>query len=670
MAIDLTRFHATFLAESLSGLDAMEADLLKLEQGEQNPELLQGIFRAIHSIKGGSGSLGFEAIAEFSHHLESLLDGLRSGALQPDAEIIDLLLRSVDAERSLLGEVQNGVATDIAPIELLKSEIMRHQIATTTPPLTNSGLGENGASAYVIEFKPHRGFFLSGNDPLRILRELGTMGEVETACDVSSLPTLTDLDPEASYLAWRCRLHTKHGIAAIREVFAWVTEDCDLSIQPLPDFDLPSLDETVAKKARESSDRRDVGHGFGRRAADRVTMDLGTTELSNSARSQTLQVGAEKIDSLVNLVGELVITQTMLKQSVDQFDMSRLGQLQSTLATLERNTRELQQAVLAIRMLPVSFVFGRFHRLVRDVGMALGKRVELKVSGEDSELDKSVIEKLFDPLTHLVRNALDHGLETPDERRNAGKSEVGTLRLHAQHRGGHIEIEVHDDGRGIDPERVIAKARSLGLVAEDEEVDPQRVYGFLFESGFSTAEKVSDLSGRGVGLDVVRQNITSLGGRVDITSAPGVGSSFLIRLPLTLAIVEGMFVQVGQDTYVLPLSFITECMQSNLHSIKRIAGEGMVVEVRGEYLPVVELRRICNIANGFEVGKGVFVLLEAENRRVALLVDTLLGQDQVVIKSLEANYRKVDHLAGATILGDGRVALILDANSIVRQQLH
>ena len=670
MAIDLTRFHATFLAESFSGLDAMEADLLKLEQGDSNPELLQAIFRVIHSIKGGSGSLGFEALAEFSHHLESLLDGLRAGSLSPDAEIIDLLLRAVDAERSLLGEVQNGVATDIAPIELLKSEIEQRRVNLTSPAETSMPGGKDLASTFTIEFKPHPGFFLSGNDPLRILRELGTMGELETTCDVSQLPSLVDLDPEASYLGWHCRLRTTHKIEAIREVFAWVTDDCDLAVGLVPDLELPSLAEAAPGRSREPGDRRDNIQGFGRRAADRVTMDLGSGELNHAARSQTLQVGAEKIDSLVNLVGELVITQTMLKQSVDQFDMSRLGQLQTTLSTLERNTRELQQAVLAIRMLPVSFVFGRFHRLVRDVGMALDKRVELKISGEDSELDKSVIEKLFDPLTHLVRNALDHGLESSAERLRAGKSEIGTLSLHAQHRGGHIEIEVRDDGRGIDPDRIVAKARSLGLVGEDQLVEPDRIYDFLFEPGFSTAEKVSDLSGRGVGLDVVRKNITGLGGRVDVHSALGVGSSFLIRLPLTLAIVEGMFVQVGQDTYVLPLTFITECMQSDHQSIKRVAGDGMVVEVRGEYLPVVELRRICNIANGFDVGKGVFVLLEAENRRVALLVDTLIGQDQVVIKSLEANYRKVDHLAGATILGDGRVALILDANSIVRQQLH
>jgi two-component system, chemotaxis family, sensor kinase CheA len=315
-------------------------------------------------------------------------------------------------------------------------------------------------------------------------------------------------------------------------------------------------------------------------------------------------------------------------------------------------------------------VFGRFHRMVRDIGMSLGKKVELKISGESSELDKSVIEKLFDPLTHLVRNALDHGLETTEERLLAGKSEIGTISLHAQHRGGHIEIEVRDDGRGIDPERIKVKARELGLIGAAEELDAQSIQQVIFRSGFSTANKVTDLSGRGVGLDVVRENITSLGGRVEVSSSPGIGSTFNIRLPLTLAIVEGMFVQVGSDTFVLPLAFITECMQSNDRAVKRIAGQGMVVEVRGEYLPVVELRRVCNIANGFDVGKGVFVLMEADSKRVALLVDTLLGQDQVVIKSLEANYRKVDHLAGATILGDGRVALILDANSIVRGQMH
>mgnify|MGYP003408396734 CR=1 FL=1 len=669
MTIDLARFHATFLAESLSGLDSMEADLLELERGSTDPDLLQAIFRTVHSIKGGSGSLGFDGIADFSHHLETLLDELRSGKVEPTRDIIDLLLRSVDAERGLLGEVQNGVGIDMAPIEQLKQEIIHWRSEKIAEVTVVSAPVIGQSMTYLIEFTPHRGFFLSGNDPLRVLRELATLGDLETTCAERLLPPLADIDPEASYLGWTCRLHTVHSVEAVREVFAWVTDDCDLSIQVIPA--LESLPTFAQMNTMESAsiDRRNDDRALGRRASDRVTMDLATSDVATT-RPQTLQVTAEKIDGLVNLVGELVITQTMLKQNVDHFDMNNIGQLQATVALLERNTRELQQAVLAIRMLPVSFVFGRFHRMVRDIGMSLGKRIELKISGENSELDKSVIEKLFDPLTHLVRNALDHGLETPEERLSAGKSEIGTLSLHAQHRGGHIEIEVRDDGRGLDPEKIAAKARAQGLIGADEVLDRQRTQQLIFTSGFSTAERVSDLSGRGVGLDVVRENITSLGGRVEVVSTPGQGSTFLIRLPLTLAIVEGMFVQVGLDTFVLPLAFITECMQSNDKAIKRIGGDGMVVEVRGEYLPVVELRRICNIANGMDVGKGVFVLMEADSKRVALLVDTLIGQDQVVIKSLETNYQKVDHLAGATILGDGRVALILDANSIVRGQMH
>ncbi len=670
MAIDLARFNATFLAESLSGLDAMEADLLELERGNRDPELLQAIFRVIHSIKGGSGSLGFEAIADFSHHLESLLDGVRTGGIEPNREIIDLLLRSVDAERSLLGELQNGIGADMAPIEQLKADLAQRQISVAATKKIEPAVSEKQWATYFIEFRPHRGFFLSGNDPLRILRELATLGEFESTCDTSRLPILSEIDPEASYLSWTGRLRSVHTAEAVHDVFAWVTEDCHLSIQALPELqEIPTLVQND-HPGPQSRERRSNESTPGRRASDRVNLDLASGDLATTVRAQTLQVGADKVDSLVNLVGELVITQTMLKQSVDHFDMSRLTQLQSTLAILERNTRELQQAVLAIRMLPVSVVFGRFHRMVRDIGVALGKKVELNISGESSELDKSVIEKLFDPLTHLVRNALDHGLETAEERRLAGKSEIGTISLHAQHRGGHIEIEVHDDGRGIDPEKIKIKARELGLIGAAEEPDAHSIQQVIFRSGFSTANKVTDLSGRGVGLDVVRENITSLGGRVEVMSSPGVGSTFIIRLPLTLAIVEGMFVQVGADTFVLPLAFITECMQSSDQAVKRIAGQGMVVEVRGEYLPVVELRRICNIASGLDVGKGVFVLMEADNKRVALLVDHLLGQDQVVIKSLESNYRKVGHLAGATILGDGRVALILDANSIVRGQVH
>jgi two-component system, chemotaxis family, sensor kinase CheA len=648
MPIDLTRFHSTFLAESLAGLDAMEADLLSLEQGGREPERVQSIFRAVHSIKGTSGSLGFERIAQFSHHLEALLDTIRNGQHEADQETVTTLLASVDALRGMLNAVQGGKG----PSDGLIAELTSRLTAPAAPQAVASIEPEVASAAptrqFLIRFAPHRGFFTSGNDPLRIVRELAQLGEVAVRCDAGNLPALFELDPEASYLRWEIRLTGPVRLSEIQDVFAWVTDDCDLGIE-----------ELAAERARSTA-------AFtGRRAADREPVPA-LPEIGGAARANSLQVSTDKVDGLVNLMGELVITQTMLKRCAENFEMPRLDQLQTALALLERNTRDLQQAILAIRMLPVSFIFGRFHRLVRDLGMALGKKVELKISGEGSELDKTVIEKLFDPLTHLVRNAIDHGLEQPAERAAAGKREIGTLALHAQHKGGNIEIEVRDDGRGIKLEAVRAKARQLGLVGESENLADAKALQLIFASGFSTAEKVSDISGRGVGLDVVKQNIVALGGNVDVFSTPGQGTRFLIRLPLTLAIVEGMFVQVGDHNYVLPLTFITECIHSSERPVKSVAGKGMVVEVRGEYLPVIELQSLCPAASALPLGQGVLVLLEAEDRKVALLVDSLLGQDQVVIKSLEANFRKVPYLAGATILGDGRVALILDVNSVVR----
>ncbi len=372
------------------------------------------------------------------------------------------------------------------------------------------------------------------------------------------------------------------------------------------------------------------------------------------------------MDELVNLVGELVITHTMLKQIGTNFELDRLPQLEAALIQLERNTRDLQQRVMAIRMLPVSFAFGRFARMVRDLSQQLGKEVRLEVTGEQSELDKTVIEKLIDPLTHLVRNALDHGIEPADERVRNGKPPVATLRLHAEHKGGNIIVEVSDDGRGIDHAKVGAKARQMGLIAPDAEPSEDELTGLIFVPGFSTAGSVSDLSGRGVGLDVVHRNITELGGALQVDTRPGQGTTFTIRLPLTLAIVEGMSFAVGGHTYIIPMSFILECLQPESRSIKTVAGQGCVVEVRGQYLPILDLAKLLGIADARGTQDGILLLLEANGKKVALLVDALLDQDQVVIKSLEANFRKVAYVAGATILGDGRVALILDANALVR----
>jgi two-component system, chemotaxis family, sensor kinase CheA len=646
MAIDLSRFHATFINESFAGLDSMEADLLSLEQGERDPKLLQSIFRVVHSIKGAAGSLGFDQIADFSHHLESLLDDLRNGRARVDTETTTLLLQSVDVMRRMLTAVQSGSKLEDEMVGAVRARVETHRNAAAAaghePVARAAAAQEARPASYRIQFKPNPRFFQSGDDPLRILRELSNLGEYRVELDATALPALEEMDPELSYLAWDITLKTTLARGEIEEAFAWAAEDAHLKIEQEASTATPRIaaDQDLSSRGRRAMDREE-----------------NASEAAAQARANTLQVSTEKVDALVNLVGELVITQTMLKQSGERVGMVSPEELQAALAQLERNTRDLQEAVLAIRMLPVSFLFGRFHRLVRDVGMSLGKKVDLSISGEGSELDKTMIEKLFDPLTHLVRNAIDHGMESPAERAAAGKPEMGTIFLHAEHRAGFVEIEVRDDGRGINLEKVRAKATKLGLLALDARPDSDDLIDLIFASGLSTADKVSD---------VVRENIAALSGSIEVTSISGRGTSFRIRLPLTLAIVEGMFVEVAQQTLVLPLAFIVECMQPERETIKSISGRGLVIEVRGEYFPIVELGTVLKSEGAATLDRGVLILVEAEHRKIALLVDGVAGQGQVVIKSLEANYQKVPYIAGATILGDGRVALILDAGALAR----
>jgi two-component system chemotaxis sensor kinase CheA len=667
--INLERFHATFFAESFEGLDGMEADLLKLEHGDRDPELLNAIFRVVHSIKGSAGSLGFDAIANLSHGLESLLDQIRKGQYEPTQDTIDLLLRAIDCLRGMLSAAKGGTSPDMDKVKLIEEQLqqIKNNRSNSAKPSAAKhaevNTGNTGKSGYSITFIPHANFFHTGNDPLRFFRLLQTMGDLEIKTDFSRVPTETDFDPEACYLSWRLQLVTEASKQQILEVFEWVTDNCELAINPMENGKqktaTPKIVEVVKPKIKEESaaetaaDRRNKG----RRLEDSDILD---------ARGGNLHVSTEKVDDLVNLVGELVITQTMLKQIVNNFEVDRLSHLESAMAQLERNTRDLQESVMSIRMLPVSFAFGRFARVVRDISLQLGKQVELKISGEQSELDKTVIEKLIDPLTHLVRNALDHGIEKPEVRRELGKPETATLTLHAEHKGGSIVIQVADDGQGINHEKVRLKAVEQGLIKPEEELTADQVYQHILLPGFSTADTVSDLSGRGVGLDVVYRNITDLGGSLEVVSKQGEGTTFIIRLPLTLAILDGMSVAVGTEKYILPLTFIIECIRPAPGSVKTIAGQGCVVEVRGEYVPVLQLHQICAIPRALSVYEGILVLLEAEGKKIALLVDALLGQDQVVIKSLEANYRKVKYIAGATILGEGKVALILDVNSIVR----
>ncbi len=670
MSIDLTRFYDSFFTESLDGLDTCEAGLLVLESSEPDAERLNAIFRSFHSIKGAAGSLGFNAIADFTHHVEGVLDQLRQELLAPDRSTLDVLLSCVDYARALL-----LAARDSKPVDANRAL----QLVTALGDLVKVTSGAEAAPAvpqavpsilYHLRFEPSVDFFRSGNDPLRFLRVLDGMGELSATVDLSRLVDVSanasDFDAECCYVSWDVALTTTATRHEIEEVFSWVQDDCKLVIegaQQAVAAPTETPDKTHAASIaleRRDEDRR---HQENRRAAARRTDDADSL---GEARADNLHVSRDKVDDLINLVGELVITRTMLKQSVSLLGEESAKQLEATLAQLERNTRDLQASVMAIRMLPVSHAFGRFARMVRDVSQHLGKQVKLEISGEHSELDKMVIEKLVDPLTHLVRNALDHGIELPETRRSAGKAEIATLRLHAQHKGGHIEILVSDDGRGIDLERVEARAHQSGLWREAEAMTTERACELIFEPGFSTAESVNDLSGRGVGLDVVRRNINALSGSIKVESSPGRGTAFLIRLPLTLAIIDGMTVTVGADTYIVPMAFIVECLQPDVRTLKSVAGRGMLVEVRGQFLPLLKLGELTDAPAAVAFENGLLLVLEADGNRIALLVDALIGQDQIVIKSLDRNYRKAPHIAGATILGEGRVVLILDVGALVR----
>jgi two-component system, chemotaxis family, sensor kinase CheA len=479
---------------------------------------------------------------------------------------------------------------------------------------------------------------------------LAQLGELHSTVDLSALPSIESFVPTTCYLAWRITLETDASPNDIREVFEWVSNACALEIEPVIEVEAPVLESAV-----EGDVLRPEGTGEARRDANR------------DASLVTMHVRTDKIDDLVNLVGELVITHTMLRQTAQHLDAIKDARAVAVLAQLERNVQDIQERVLAIRMMPVNHVFGRFPRLVRDLGLQLGKAIELKLSGEQSELDKSVIEQLIDPLTHLVRNALDHGIELPADRLAVGKPAKGTLTLHAEHRGGRFVITVTDDGRGINPEMVRRRAVEIGLIETEEALDEAAVHALLLKPGFSTAQKISNVSGRGVGLDVVSQNVRKLGGSLEISSTLGVGTRFMINLPLTLAIVDGMIVGVSGERYIIPITFIRECLQVSAVQVQSVAGQGQVLQLRGEYIPVLKLSEVCALGGVAPSEQSVLVVLEAENRVVALQVDELLGQDQVVIKSLEANYRKVEFMAGASILGDGRVALILDVTEIVKQ---
>jgi two-component system chemotaxis sensor kinase CheA len=652
MSIDVSQFHQVFFEESFEGLDAMEMGLLGMQQGKPDTETINTIFRAAHSIKGGAGTFGFSQVSEFTHGLETLLDQMRNGERDVTTEAINILLQALDLLRDMLSAAQQSSTLDADQVNGLSqtiTDLLQQENPTPAAEPDKRNINTDAVGGWQIDFKPHSHLLQTGNDPLLMIRELGELGDLTVELDTSELPAFSDLEPEDSFLRWQLRLEGDVSLEAVNEIFEWVEGDCELQITPLP-ADNAETEPTLPQAAETQPE-----------AESQTPAQAAKSKSSSEQAMSSIRVGTDKVDSLINLVGELVITQSMLSQLGEDFDQSRLSQLVDGLEQLERNTRELQEGIMRIRMLPISFSFNRFPRLVHDLSAKMGKQVELKLTGEQTELDKTVMEKIGDPLVHLVRNSLDHGLETPDQRRAAGKPETGLLHLNAYHQGGNIVIEISDDGAGLNQDKILQKAIERGLVNEAEPLSAERIHELIFMPGFSTADAVSDVSGRGVGMDVVRKNINSLGGSVEVNSEAGVGSTFTIRLPLTLAIMDGQTIQVSDQRYILPLISIVESVEIKPGSVKNVTGKGEVYTLRDEYVPLIRLYELFKLTpRSDKLEDGLLVIVETDGHKVGLFVDELLAQQQVVIKSLETNYRKVTGMAGATILGDGSVALILD----------
>ncbi len=682
MAIDVTKFHQTFFEESLEGLELMESGLLELEVGADNNEAINQIFRAAHSIKGGAGTFGFTAVTEFTHLLETILDRRRSGQAEVTQDAVDVLLESIDVLRDMLSATRDGNELDPADVvdvqarlqELVDRDVPAPDGATVPVPAPNEDApttgtdGDTALGTWRIVFKPQAHLFRTGNDPVRILGELAELGSYTVEADTSGLPSLADLDVESCYTVWTIELEGPTEQSAISQVFEWVEDDAEITITRLDTPAAPTAPDGL-EASETATDAPAAGTGTGTADAERRTGgERRQAEAAHGAAATTtsIRVDIEKIDTLINMVGELVITQSML-QELAQGNAINTEKLREGLADLERNTRELQGSVMQIRMLPISFSFNRLPRLVRDLSGKLGKKVELKIHGESTELDKTVMEKIGDPLVHLIRNALDHGLETPEVRVANGKPETGRINLDAYHEGGNIVIEIADDGTGLNTQRILAKARERGLVGEDDQLTERQIHDLIFHPGFSTAEAISDISGRGVGMDVVKRNIMDLGGVIEVHSVAGRGSRFRIRLPLTLAILDGQVVRVRDQVFIVPLVSIVESILFDPVLTSSLARGAGVYRHREAAIPVIDLSESFGIppASDTEGSTPLLVVVEAEGTRAGLLVDDLLAQQQIVIKSLKTNFRAVPGLSGATILGDGTVAMILDVNSVL-----
>ena len=655
MSIDITQFHQTYLEEATEHLNALESGLLEFEKSGEGD--MDAIFRAAHSIKGGAGTFGFDAIASFTHGVEEVLDKARDGNLKLTPDLTNVLLKAVDVLTAMLesakagDKIAEGFGDDIAA-EV--SAYLGKKPEGDTPE--TQGEGSTGQRVVEISFKPEPHLLRTGSDPLNILRELASLGILHVEINRDALEGVgDDFDPELLYYSWVLTLATDVMQADVEDVFLFVSDDAEITYS----------DKTPASQSPE--DNAELTPADEQRTGDRRKADRRKGKQDADQGAMFMRVATDKVDELINLAGELVTTGAMVDQHAKKVDKDAHEDLHRVVADMSHHTRSMQQAVMAIRMMPMSFVFNRFPRMVRDTAANLGKNIELVTEGESTELDKTVIERMADPLTHLVRNAIDHGIEMPEERAKTDKPEMATVTLAARYQGGNVLIEVRDDGRGLDRELILEKALERGVIKSAEGMADEDVWQLIFEAGFSTAASVTDVSGRGVGMDVVRRNINSLGGSVRIESTPGEGSIFTVSLPLTLAILDGMAIEANGGTYIIPILSIIESTRPTDSTIKTLRGDIEVMDFRGEYLPFVRLSDVFGLGEATPAGEGIAVILEAENQQFALFVDDLLGERQVVIKSIEKHYKEIEGVSGATILGDGTVSFILDLAGVIRR---
>ncbi|HBJ38909.1 MAG TPA: chemotaxis protein CheA [Planctomycetaceae bacterium] len=688
MQVDLNRFRAAFFIEADEHLQHMEAALLQLESASGDTELLNTIFRAAHTIKGGSTTFGIDEVGKFTHVLENLLERLRDGELTANSELVELLLSSVDV---IYGLVSNAKDNTPLPENLHEVFLQLQRVNGKEPAVGQaaSALDEqsaaitSGSRNFRVKLLPSRTFFHFGQDPLLLLRELSELGTVlRIHVDDSQLPSLAEMDPEACYLSWVVDLQTANDEQSLHEVFMFLDSDSKYEVEEIVVEGNEPNDEGTAELAIAvtgdacNNDPTISTIGLGSNAESAQTPPIpaepkpkneaatlrSTGAQTTAGEMETVRVDRQRLDDLINQIGELVIGASMVEQEVNGITG---GRSLESLATLGKVVRDLQEMSLGLRMVPIAATFQKMNRVLRDIAKKVNKKIDFITEGDDTELDKTVVDQISDPLIHMVRNAADHGIETPQERIAAGKSEVGKVRLCAFQQGGNVYVELHDDGRGLNRKRIYEKAVEKGLIAPDAILSDAEICSLIFQAGFSTAKEVTDISGRGVGMDVVRRNVEALQGSVSIRSEEGKGSVLTVRLPLTLAILDGLLIRLSDEVFVIPLLTVVESICVPPREIKTIVGFGEVIQLRGEVVPLLRLHHLLDTSkNDAFPDQNLVVIVEDQGRRLALKVDELLGQQQVVIKNLETNFRKVPGVAGATILGDGRVALILDVYGV------